>query len=69
MSTVEPNRAGSDPERPQSRRRAAATWRKDEVGLGGSVVFAMAGAAPGQTVSIVLGLAGRQRRLRDDPAR
>ena len=27
---------------------------KNEVGLGGSVVFALAGAAPGQTVSIVL---------------
>jgi amino acid transporter len=32
----------------------APTLKKNEVGLLGSTVFALAGAAPGQTVSIVL---------------
>jgi amino acid transporter len=32
----------------------AARLANDEVGLGGSLVFALAGAAPGQTIAIVL---------------
>jgi hypothetical protein len=39
--------AGSDAE-------GTATLKKNEVGLLGSTVFALAGSAPGQTVSIVL---------------
>jgi amino acid transporter len=35
---------------------AHATLAKDEIGLRGSVIFAMAGAAPGQTIAITLAL-------------
>jgi amino acid transporter len=50
MTSVIPTtevRAGTEPGKEP-------TLAKDEVGLGGSTVFALAGAAPGQTVSIVL---------------
>ena len=35
---------------------AQATLGKDEIHLGGSIIFAMAGAAPGQTIAITLAL-------------
>lgn len=39
---------------PQRRSRGRTSLKRNEVGLLGSTVFALAGAAPGQTLSIVL---------------